>query len=101
MCMGSLMNRVRFDVSYLPIRDELDFALMQAFQKERVVIECIELSYGALDALIATDPSRMSCKSANSFKWRAIKLKPSDSFTPGGSQYRLSLIHISEPTRPY
>ena len=83
-------------MSYLPIRDELDFALMQAFQKELIAVECIELSYDALDALIATDPSRMSCKSANSFSWRAIKLKPSDSFTPDGSQYRL----IARPLKP-
>lgn len=84
-------------MSHLPIRDELNFALMQVFQKERVVIECIELSYDALDSLIATDPSRMSCKSANSFSWRAIKLKPSDSFTPKGMQYRLITRRI-EPS---
>lgn len=76
-------------MGHLPIRDELDFALMQVFQKELMVIECIELSYDALDALIATDPSRMMCKSANSFKWRAINLKPSDNFTSKGMQYRL------------
>lgn len=81
---------------YLSIRDELDFAFMQVFQRELIAIECIELSYDALDALIATDPSCMSCKSANSFSWRAIKLKPSDSFTPDGVQYRL----ITRPLEP-
>ena len=84
-------------MSHLPIRDELDFALMQVFQKERVVIECIELSYDALDILIATDPSHMRCKSANNFEWRAINLKPSDNFTSKGMQYRLITRRI-EPS---
>ena len=95
--MVLLMKAVRFDVSYLPIRDELDFALMQVFRKELIAVECIELSYDALDALIATDPSRMSCKSTNSFSWRAIKLKPSDSFASDGMQYRLITRRI-EPS---
>ena len=79
---------------FLPIRDQLDFALMQI--KDGIAIDCIEISYDALDTLIATDPLHMRHVSFGHIEWSDIKLKPMDGFLKDGTQYRL----ITRPLKP-
>lgn len=76
------------DSRFLPIRDQLEFACMQINFKETAV-DCIEISYDALDTLIATDPLHMRHVSFGHIEWSDIKLKPMDGFLKGGNQYRL------------
>ena len=81
---------------WLPIRDQLDFAFMQAHSKDGMAVDCIEISYDALDVLIATDPLHMRHVHPGRFMWQDIKLRPMDGFVEGGQQYRL----ITRPLKP-
>lgn len=83
------------DKRFLPIRDQLEFASMQAYSKD-MAIDYIEISYDALDTLIATDPLHMRHVSLGRIEWSGIKLKPMDGFLKGGTQYRL----ITRPLKP-
>lgn len=76
------------DKRFLPIRDQLEFASMQAYSKD-MAIDYIEISYDALDTLIATDPLHLRHVNFGRIEWQDIKLKPMDGFIPTGNQYRL------------
>ena len=81
---------------WLPIKDQLDFACMQILSKKDIAIDGIELSYEALDTLIATDPPHMRHVPPGRFEWQDFKLKPMDGFIKGGLQYRI----ITRPRKP-
>lgn len=83
------------DKRFLPIRDQLEFACMQT-NKDDMAIECIELSYDALDTLIATDPMHMRHVAFGRIEWQGIKIKPMDGFMIDSNQYRL----ITRPLKP-
>ncbi len=73
---------------YPSIRDELEAACIRIEEKGCAVIDCIKLSYDALDSLIATD-SRMRHMSFGHIEWCGIKLDPMDCFSKSGIQYRI------------
>lgn len=89
--MGCVMSD-----KWLPIKDQLDFACMQTLSKKDIAIDGIELSYEALDTLIATDPLHMRHVHPGRFEWQDFKLKPMDGFLKGGRQYRI----ITRPRKP-
>tara|TARA_R110002020_G_scaffold128747_2_gene288519 strand:- start:742 stop:1053 length:312 start_codon:yes stop_codon:yes gene_type:complete len=82
------------DSRYLPIKDQLELACMQAM-KDDMAVDRIDLSYDAMDRLMATDPLSIHHKSFGNVEWSGIRINPvgNDIF---GNQYHL----VTRPLKP-
>lgn len=82
------------DSRYLPIKDQLELACMQAM-KDDMAVDRIDLSYDAMDRLMATDPLHVKHIAFGHVEWQDIRINPAgeDIF---GNQYRL----ITRPLKP-
>lgn len=75
------------DSRYLPIKDQLELAVHQAM-KDDMAVDRIDLSYDAMDRLMATDPLGIHHKSFGNIEWNGISVKPVGDDVFGG-QYHL------------
>lgn len=82
------------DSRYLPIKDQLELACMQAM-KDDMAVDRIDLSYDAMDRLMATDSLHVKHIAFGHTEWQNIRINPAgeDIF---GNQYRL----ITRPLKP-
>lgn len=80
---------------WLPIKDQLNEACRKATMDDHLAIERIDLSYNAMDKLLATDPLCVKHIAFGHAEWQGIRINPvgGDVF---GKEYRL----VTRPLKP-